>query len=471
MKAPRILFAAPKSGSGKTMITCGTIELLKRKGKKTASFKCGPDYIDPMFHRRVLGIPSGNLDTYFTDDITTRYLLTEKAKTVDITILEGVMGFYDGLYGTSLCASTYEVAKVTGTPVVLVVDGKGASVTIASVIKGIKEFQEDSGIEGVILNRVSPGYYDRIAKVIEDTCDLQVLGYLPEMKNLQVPERHLGLIAPEEMMEFEKWIDSIANTMETTIDTDGLLQIAMGAEDLEPGEFEKTELLKFPPLKKNIRIGVARDEAFSFYYSENFDLLEKMGATLVEFSPIHDKELPPDIQGLILGGGYPENYGKQLWENTSMRASVKRACGEIPVLAECGGFLYLQKELEASDGQNYPMVGVLDGTGYRKDRLSRFGYMQCVSKKDGLIGDTGTILKGHEFHYWDCTDNGQDFFAGKPVPENLFNGNERNYSIKNSYECMVYTDKMLAGFPHFYYYGNPSMIYHFLKRCEESEEV
>lgn len=467
MKAPRILFAAPKSGSGKTMITCGTIELLKRREKRVASFKCGPDYIDPMFHRRVLGIPSGNLDTYFTDERTTRYLLAEKAKAADITVLEGVMGFYDGLYGTSLSASTYEVAKVTGTPVVLVVDGKGASVTLASVIKGIKEFEKDSRIAGVILNRVSPGYYERIAKVIEETCDLKVLGYLPEMKNLRVPERHLGLIAPEEMKEFEEWIECIANTMEETIHIDTLMELALTAEDLD---FRKSgEAVKVTT--REIRIAVARDEAFSFYYSENFDLLEKMGADLVEFSPIHDKELPPDIQGLILGGGYPENYGKQLCENASMRASVKSACERIPVLAECGGFLYLQQTLEACDGQSYPMVGVLEGTGYRKNKLSRFGYMQCVSKKAGLIGETGTILKGHEFHYWDCTENGQDFTAGKPVPKKMRGDYAHSYDIQNPYDCIVYTDKMLAGFPHFYYYSNPAMIYYFLKRCEESKEV
>ena len=175
MKIPRVLFAAPKSGSGKTMITCGIIELLKRKGRKVVSFKCGPDYIDPMFHRRVLGIPSGNLDTYFTDADITRYLFIEKAEEADIAIVEGVMGFYDGLAGMSVLASTYEVSRVTRTPVVLVVDGKGASVTMASVIKGMKEFRKDSGIVGVIPNRASAGYHDRIAKVIEDTCNVKVL--------------------------------------------------------------------------------------------------------------------------------------------------------------------------------------------------------------------------------------------------------------------------------------------------------
>ncbi len=481
MKIPRVLFAAPKSGSGKTMITCGIIELLKRKGRKVVSFKCGPDYIDPMFHRRVLGIPSGNLDTYFTDADTTRYLFLEKAEEADIAIVEGVMGFYDGLAGMSVLASTYEVSRVTRTPVVLVVDGKGASVTMASVIKGMKEFRKDSGIVGVILNRVSAGYYARIAKVIEDTCNVKVLGYLPEIRDLQVPSRHLGLISPEEMETFEAWIDTIAGELEKTIDLDGLLSIAAGAVNLDAG-CGRLKLSQLPAVSKGIRIGIARDEAFSFYYAENLELLQKMGAVLVEFSPIHDREVPSGIQGLILGGGYPENYGKELSQNVSMRTSMKKVCGRIPVLTECGGFLYLQQELEGSDGQVYPMVGVFGGRGYPRDRLSRFGYVECVSKGAGLAGEASTILKGHEFHYWDCTENGSDFEGWKPFPkesllqetyverEHIRGGGANLYDLKGPYGCMVHTHKILAGFPHFYYYSNPMMVYHFLKACEKNDE-
>lgn len=487
MEAPRILFAAPKSGSGKTMITCGIIELLKRRGKRVASFKCGPDYIDPMFHRQVLGIPSGNLDTYFTDAVTTRFLFMEKAKHADITVLEGVMGFYDGLAGTSFKASTYEVSKVTETPVILIVDGKGASLTLASVICGIKEFRKDSGIVGVILNRVSPGYYEKIAKTIRELCDVKMLGYVPDMKNCQVPSRNLGLVSPQEVKDFELWIKNIADTMEQTIDIDALTEIAVSAvsiddefemivrkeerSDIESDNCGLYQMLELPDLTSSVRIGIAKDEAFSFYYSENLELLKRMGAQLVEFSPVHDKKLPPDIQGLVFGGGYPEIYGRQLWENTSMREAVKIACEKIPVLAECGGFLYLQQNLEACDGQVYPMVGVLKGEGYRRDTLSRFGYMQCVSKEKGLSGAAGTVLKGHEFHYWDSRENGKDFLAGKPVPEKMKNNTVEKYNVNYSYECIVQTDKMLAGFPHFYYYSNPVMIYRFLKKCGENKEV
>lgn len=450
MGMPRILFAAPKSGSGKTMITCGTIELLKRKGLKVASLKCGPDYIDPMFHRMVLGIPSGNIDSYFTDKNTLQFLVTEQAKKADVTIMEGVMGYYDGLGGVSTTASTYEIACLTETPVVLIVDGKGASVTLASVINGIKNFKSDSRIMGVILNRVSPGYYDRIARVIEENCGVKVIGYMPELKELQVPSRHLGLVQPEEMKEFNGWITQIADALEEGLNLDLLLEISNAASNLSP------ESVKVEKVVNDVRIGVARDEAFSFYYSENLSLLEKLGATIVPFSPIHDESLPTGLQGLLLGGGYPENYGRELAENKTMIQSIRASIGKIPVLAECGGFMYLQKELEAFDGNTYEMVGALSGTCQKKSRLVRFGYMEAKAKEAGWLGKEELLLKGHEFHYYDCSENGSDFCGRKPIGENT------------AYDCMLYKDKLLAGFPHLYYYSNIAMIKNFLFCAEKS---
>lgn len=478
-KTPRILFAAPKSGNGKTTITCGTIELLKRRNQKVASFKCGPDYIDPMFHRRVLGISAGNLDTYFTGAALTRKILMKQAQNADITVIEGVMGYYDGLGGQSEAASTYEVAKVTKTPVILIVDAKGASVSLAAVIKGLVEYKVDSGISGIILNRVSAGYYDRIKKVIETACKIPVLGYLPEMKELVVPSRHLGLVAPEEMTAFKEWITVIADALERTVDMETLLEIANSAKDLSEMDMAGSESMdlsemmnngevdvyrdddlmrneKLPRLTSPVRLAVARDEAFSFYYSENMELLQEMGAELVEFSPVRDRALPDNVDGLILGGGYPENFAKELEANSSMRNSVKKACKmNMPCLAECGGFLYLQQELEGSDGQVYHMAGVLPGKGFRTEKLCRFGYMQGKSRYAGVMGKQGTVLKGHEFHYWDCTENGEDFAAEKPV------------TVKRPYSCMVHTNTMLAGFPHFYYYSNPQAVYQFLLQCQK----
>lgn len=446
-KMARILFGASKSGSGKTMITCGMIELCRRKGLKTASFKCGPDYIDPMFHRQVLKIPSGNLDTFFTDEETTRYLLAEKAGDSDITIIEGVMGYYDGLAGTSEKASTYEVASITETPVILVADAKGASVSLAAMIKGMLDYRKDSGIAGVLLNRVSSGYYDRLKSLIEQECKVPVVGYMPDMAKLSVPSRHLGLIAPEEMEAFSEWIREVADTMEKTVDIERILQIAGSAAALKGKE---PQLKKLP---EQVKLAVARDEAFSFYYWENLRLLKKMGAEIIFFSPVHEEKLPEDADGLLLLGGYPELYGKQLSENVTMKKSVKAACDSgMPVLAECGGFMYLQKEIQTENGESYEMAGTLEGKIIPKGKLCRFGYIGAKAKQAGVFGEAGAAMKGHEFHYYDCTENGSGFQACKPLSD-------------KSYDCMVYDRTMAAGFPHFYYYSNPDMIYAFLTNC------
>lgn len=446
-KMPRILFAAPKSGSGKTMITCGMIEVLKRRGLKVASFKCGPDYIDPMFHRQVLGIASGNLDTFFTGEKTTEYLLARKAEKADVTVLEGVMGYYDGLGGQSDAASTYEVAKVTKTPVVLIVDAKGASVSLAALIKGMMEYRRDSNICAVLLNQVSASYYERLKAVIERECGVLVMGYLPVLKELAVPSRHLGLVQPGEIADFERWAGQIADALEQYADVDALLDLA-GRAEVCAGEAPKLAKLSRP-----VRVAVARDEAFSFYYEENLELLSHMGAELVYFSPLHDESLPEQIDALLLGGGYPENYAMRLQENRKLREEVKLAVKSgLPCLAECGGFLYLQKTLEGADGAVSRMVEVLEGEGFRTKRLARFGYIEAEIRTPGVLGDRGGKIRGHEFHYWDCTENGDGFRAKKPLSE-------------GAYPCVVHTGTLAAGFPHFYYYSNPDMIFGFLQEA------
>lgn len=461
-KAARLLFAAPKSGSGKTMAVCGLIEALKRRGLKVSAVKCGPDYIDPMFHRSVLGVPSGNIDTFFTDEETTRYLLRKRMENADFTVMEGVMGYYDGLGGQSDAASTYEIAKVTETPVVLVVDGKGASVSLAALVKGIAEYRSDSNIQGVLLNRVSGNYYPRLKELIQRECGIPVVGFLPEMKALEVPSRHLGLAAPEEMGDFGAWLGRVAAEMEKNVELDMLLAIGERAPEIGGSGPD------IPSLPQKVRIGVARDEAFSFYYAENLELLCRMGAELVEFSPLHDRELPPRLDGLLLGGGYPENYARKLEQAVEIREAVRKLCEKgIPCLAECGGFLYLQQELQAAGSvaegkhtapesqapaESYHMAEVLPGKGFATGRLCRFGYIQVETCSPGILGDAGQLLKGHEFHYWDSTENGTDCMAAKPVGG-------------KPYPCMVHTARMAAGFPHLYYYSNPHAVFCFMQCC------
>ena len=449
-KYPRILFAAPKSGSGKTMITCGVLALLQKRGLRAAAFKCGPDYIDPMFHRSVLEIPSGNLDTFFTDGATTRYLLQRKADNADITVLEGVMGYYDGLGGTSEKGSSYEVAKETGTPVILVVDAKGASVSLAAMIRGMLEYRQDSNIRGVILNRASAGYYERLKSLIEKECKVPVVGYVPVFNELSVPSRHLGLLMPEELSDCRAWVEGLAKALEKTLDVELILKLAAQADSL----MGNAPMLPYPALP--VHLAVAKDEAFSFYYEENIELLCRLGATISYFSPLHDKELPPDVDGLILGGGYPENYAEELSKAGEMKAAIRNACEQgMPCLAECGGFLYLQESLEGADLKTYPMAGVLSGKGYKTEKLTRFGYVELTGLCGGVLGEAGETIKGHEFHYWDCTENGEAFRAKKPLSE----------AGKGEYSCMIHTSRMAAGFPHLYYYSNPKMIYSFLECC------
>lgn len=454
VNTPRVMFAATRSGSGKTTVTCGVLAALKKQNIKVQAYKCGPDYIDPMFHRTVLGIDTGNLDTFFADADAIGRILARDTKDAELIVMEGVMGYYDGVGGTTTMASSYELSKVTKTPVVLIVDAKGASVTLAAIIRGIMEYKKDSRIVGVILNRVSPMFYSRIKHVIETECGIPVLGYLPEDASFVVPSRHLGLLQPDEMQKQRDWVETVAEAARKTIDIDGILEIAAQAEMLQiqkaTGETEKS---KFPA---GYRIGVARDAAFSFYYRENLRMLEDMGATLVYFSPLTDAHVS-EVDALIFGGGYPELYAKQLYENQSMRASVWQALeAGMPCHAECGGFLYLGKSLADAQGNVYEMVGFLDGAGFRTERLQRFGYVELAPQEADAFA-VNTVLRGHEFHYWDSTDCGDACLAWKPL------------SKQKTYSCMVKKKGTFAGFPHLYYAGAENFFYHLFLNSTENE--
>lgn len=454
VNTPRVMFAAMRSGSGKTTVTCGVLATLKKQNIKVQAYKCGPDYIDPMFHRTVLGIDTGNLDTFFAGADAIGRILARDTKDAEMCVMEGVMGYYDGVGGTTTMASSYELSKVTKTPVVLIVDAKGASVTLAATIRGIMEYKKDSRIAGVILNRVSPMFYSRLKQVIETECGIPVLGYLPEDASFAVPSRHLGLLQPDEMQKQRDWVETVAEAARKTIDIDGILEIAAQAEMLQIQKATgETEKCKFPA---GYRIGVARDAAFSFYYRENLRMLEDMGATLVFFSPLADAHVP-EVDALIFGGGYPELYAKQLYENQSMRVSVRQALEYgMPCHAECGGFLYLGKSLADAEGNVYEMVGFLDGAGFRTERLQRFGYVELAPQEADAFA-VNTILRGHEFHYWDSTDCGGACLAWKPLTK------------QKTYPCMVKKKGTFAGFPHLYYAGAENFFYHLFLNSTENE--
>lgn len=459
MKMPRILFAAGASGSGKTMITCGFLQALVNRGLRPASFKCGPDYIDPMFHSRVIGTKSRNLDTFFTSGEITRYLLSVNGKDCDLAVMEGVMGYYDGVGGNTSKASAYDLADTTDTPVILIVNSKGMSVSLAAYIKGFLEFQKNSHIKGVIFNQMSPMLYPRMKALVEESLPVQVLGYVPKVEDCTIESRHLGLVLPEEIDDLKGRLLRLSEILEKTLDIDGILALAEEAGELSVSEdcLKENEAYRYCS-PKPLRIGVAKDEAFCFFYEDNFRLLKSMGAELVWFSPVHDKALPKNLDGLLLYGGYPELYAADLEENSSMRREVKEAiAGGMPCLAECGGFLYLHQELEDMEGAPHEMAGVIEGKAYRTGKLGRFGYISLKQQKEVLGEENLGEIPAHEFHYFDSPHCGDSFYAEKP-------------GGKRGWHCIQGEKNLMTGFPHLYYYGNPEVPKAFLKRCLEYSE-
>lgn len=455
MKIPRLLLAAGASGSGKTLITCGILQALVNRGYRVASFKCGPDYIDPMFHSQVIGTRSRNLDTFFTGENVTRHLLMENARDMDIAVMEGVMGYYDGVGGTTVRASAYDLARATDTPVVFVVNSKGMSVSLAAYLKGFLEYVADSRIRGVIFNQMSPMLYPRMKALVEKELGITVLGYVPKVEDCVIESRHLGLVLPQEVEGLKGRLNRLAGILEETLDMEALLKLAGSAPQLEPVDLGKENPMYDFSLERPVRIGVARDEAFCFFYEDNFRLLQKMGAELVYFSPLYDKKLPEGLDGLLLYGGYPELTGEKLAQNCSMREAVKAAIfGGIPCLAECGGFMYLHEWMEDMEGVPRPGAGVIPGHVFRTPRLRRFGYI-TLQQKEAVLGEMclGEI-PAHEFHYFDSENCGESFHAAKP-------------ESTRGWDCIHGGERLCAGFPHIHYYGNPAFPAAFLRQCEK----
>lgn len=442
-KLPRLLFAAPSSGSGKTVITCGILEILRRREISCVSYKCGPDYIDPMFHRYVLGISGYNLDSFFLQPEQVRMLFEEKAQGADMAVIEGVMGYYDGVAGISTHASAYEIGKITDTPAVLVVDGKQSSLSLAALVKGFLEYRRDSGIRGVILNRTSPAMAERLRPYLEEA-GVRLYGAVPVCREAEWESRHLGLNLPEEQARLREKMGALADRLEPCLDIEGLLELAGEAPPVQ--KRRKRSKISGSGAKELRRIAVARDEAFCFYYQENLEWLEENGWEIIPFSPLHDEHLPcPGISAILLGGGYPEIYAKELSENLGMLKELRLAEKQgVKFLAECGGFLYLHEMLEGTDGSFYPMAGLAEGRAYRTESLSRFGYLVLYDRQGKKLA------RAHEFHYWDSTRPGKALRAVKPLSS-------------REWDCMIVTDQMIAGFPHLYYASGEDWILGFLE--------
>ena len=437
---PRLLLAGTNSGCGKTTTVCALLQALVNRNLKTGAFKCGPDYIDPMFHSRIIGAKSANLDLHFFTPNTLNYLLAKNAADRDISVIEGVMGFYDGAGLTSTKGSTYEVARVTDSPVVLVVGAKGASLSILATIQGFLDFYPDNHIRGVILNQCTAMTYAVLAAEIEKRFKIRAFGFLPSLSECALESRHLGLVTAAEVTDLKEKMQILAKQAEKTLDIEGLIGLANSAM---PVSCEPVTL----PKKEPVRIAVARDKAFCFYYEDSLEALTEMGAELIPFSPLADKHLPDHIHGMYLGGGYPELYQEQLSVNIEMLCSIRKALeGGLPCIAECGGFMYLTQSIAG-----HPMVGALAGECFNTGKLTRFGYITLQAKMDNMLCKAGGKIPAHEFHHWDCTAPGDTFTATKPTGK--------------QWNCAVSSQTLYAGYPHFHFYSNPAFAEGFIDTC------
>lgn len=448
-KGARIMIAAPQSGSGKTLITCALLQALKEKNYYLESFKCGPDYIDPMLHKTVLGISSRNLDPFFTEDSITRMLLAKGQDSRDLAVIEGVMGLYDGLGGIREEASSYALAKATNTPIILTVNARGMGRSLLALLSGFLQYDTAHLIKGVILNQTPSSFASVLSKEIEETFHIPVVASFPVRDDVRIESRHLGLVMPYELEDIQSRLKIASQVLCENANIEQILEIAKSAPKLE---YDVESDIKHKITEKTIRIGVARDEAFCFYYEDNLDLLKSLGAKLIFFSPLHDDTLPKDLDGILFGGGYPELYLKELEENESMRNSVKSAIeNKMPSLAECGGFMYLHDTIFDSEKKPYKMAGVIHACCMKKERLVRFGYLTLNSKTDSFL-QKGETIRGHEFHYYDSEDNGECAIAKKPVGT-------------RSWECVHAGSDHWWGFAHLSYYSNPKFAEKFAEAC------
>ena len=431
----QFLLAAPRSGSGKTTMTCALLMALKRRGCAPCAFKSGPDYIDPMFHRAVLGVESRNLDLFFSAPETVRTLYAKGAAGHGAAVCEGAMGFYDGLGGVSDRASAWHLADTLGLPVLLVVEPKGQSLTLAAELKGLNSFRTPSHIAGILLNNCTARMHALLAPMLEKETGLPVLGFLPKLPEAVIGSRHLGLYTAAEVENLQQKLALLADAAEEHIDWPRLLALCEKEPPALPVQPET------PPAR--VRIAVAQDEAFCFTYAETLEAFRDAGAEVVFFSPLRDTALPENIGGLYLPGGYPELHARELSENTSLLREIKQKIESgLPTAAECGGFLYLGQSLTDAEGQSWPMAGVLPGEAKDAGRLVRFGYAALSADSDSMLFRAGESFPVHEFHHWDSTANGTALAAKKPV-----GGAE--------WRCGFIDEHFYAGFPHLYWAGTP----------------
>lgn len=454
MTRARIVIAGTHSGVGKTTITLGIMAALHRRGLEVQGFKVGPDYIDPSYHTAVTRRPSRNLDTWMLGQDVTREVFHRGSERADISVIEGVMGMNDGKDPLADTGSTAEVSEVLDAPVILVVDVSSMARSAAAIVLGFQQLNQNVRIAGFIANRVgSKGHYDLVKAAVEQVCEIPAVGYLTTQEQLRIPERHLGLIPALERGEMDELFSELADAIEATVDVGKMAEIARRANSWTAPQPSLFTGQKRQPI---VTIGVARDQAFNFYYPENLELLEWHGARLVEFSPLDNEAVPDEANGVYIGGGFPEEFAAQLSQCKIVRASLKGAIQRgMPTLAECGGFMYLTEELHDRQGDTHKMTGIVLSTVTMQPHLTAIGYQEVTAKRDTLVLHTGERARGHVFHYSNMDH------AGDSWPYAFEISSMRGSSLEGFAKGNV-----LAGYTHLHFASNPRMAMRFVEACE-----
>jgi cobyrinic acid a,c-diamide synthase len=415
-----LIIAGERSGVGKTTVTLALLAYLRQQGLSVQSFKVGPDYIDPMFHRHVTGRPCRNLDPWLTSETYVQNCFSQHSQDVEYALIEGVMGLFDGAAGRGDFASTAHIARLLKVPVLLVLDCSRLSHSVAALVHGYRSFDSRLAIAGVVLNRVGSDRHLELLQLALEPLNIPILGVLRRQDSITIPDRHLGLVPTAELNHLNPLIDQLAHLAATCFDWSQLMPLVRSQESgvrsqeltgnkgdkgdsssSSPASLSSLSSLLPPPSCLSLpspRIAIAQDQAFSFYYADNLDILEALGAELVPWSPLEDERLPTGVQGLYLGGGFPEMFAAQLATNKSALQAVHTAIqAGIPTYAECGGLMYLCQQLLDFENQAFPMVGVLPTTAIMGKRLT-LGYRQVEALQDGVMFERGAIAQGHEFH-------------------------------------------------------------------------
>jgi cobyrinic acid a,c-diamide synthase len=452
MTERRIVIAGTGSGVGKTTLTIGIMSALIKRGLTVQGFKCGPDYIDPSYHTAVTKRVSRNLDSWMLTHERVLDIFTHGSQEADISIIEGVMGFFDGKSPETNEGSTAEISIITKSPVLLVVNCESMARSAAAIVKGFQLFAEGPNIAAVIANNVgSEGHFQLVKKAVEQECHVPVIGYLKRELDIEIPERHLGLIPSIERGELTPFFDLLGALVLETIDIDKLLELAV-AEPLTVSE--KSSMFE-QKKEKIMKMAVAKDEAFNFYYPENLELLEANGVEIVYFSPLANEELPKDVDGLYIGGGFPEEFAHVLECNVKTKDSIKNSIeAGLPTLAECGGFMYLTELIETTEKKKYQMIGVIKGKVQMKTSLAALGYREISGLNDNYILKHQKA-RGHEFHY-------SSFLPNEDLPHAYETKGMRGVSKEGYLQ-----HNLVAGYTHFHFGSNPALVENWIGKCLE----